>query len=143
MLLHFYVLGAMSDRSVLVDSSAWINYLIGHKNGLWDSIDGLLRDHRVAANEVIRLEVLTGAKDETQYAELADQFEGLHFLPISGAVWKRAERLRFELRRNGHLIPLVDVVIASCAIVYNCDLLHADRHFDLMSRHAPLRIYNS
>ena len=133
----------MSSRSVLVDSSAWIRYLIGHKNGVWDSISGLLQDHRAATNEVIRLEVLTGARDETQYAELADQFEGIHFLPVSGAVWKRAERLRFDLRRKGSLIPLTDVVIASCAIVYDCELLHIDRHFDLIARHTSLEIFHS
>ena len=132
----------MGNRTVLVDSSAWIHHLIGHKNGVWDSISTILQDNRAAANEVVRLEVLTGAKDETQYAELADQFEGIHFLPLTGAVWKRAERLRFDLRRKGYLIPLADVVIASCAIVYDCELLHTDRHFDLMSRYTSLRIFH-
>lgn len=140
---HFYSHDTMSNRPVLVDSSAWINYLIGHKEGIWDSIGGLLQDHRAATNEVIRMEVLTGAKDETQYAEITDQFEGMHFLPVSGTVWKHAERLRFDLRCKGHLVPLADAVIASCAVVYDCELLHADRHFDLMSRHTSLKIFHS
>jgi len=35
----------------------------------------------------------------------------------------------------------MDVSIASCAIVYDCQLLHRDRHFDLIAKHAPLKIY--
>lgn len=104
-------------------------------------LEDLLRTHRVATNEVVRLEVLTGAMDEAQYAELADTFEGLHVLPLSGAIWKRAERLRFDLRRRGHLIPVPDVLIACSALIYGCELLHADRHFDLMARFTPLRIF--
>lgn len=131
----------MSSRLVLVDSSAWVNYLVDQKSGVWDRITGLLQDHRVAANEVVRLEVLTGARDETEYAELADQFEGLYPLPFTGAVWKRAERLRFDLRRKGHVIPTPDILIAACAVIYDCELLHTDKHFDLIHRYVPLKIF--
>ena len=131
----------MNSRAVLVDSSAWINYWTGKKGGAWESLDKLLQDHRVATNEIIRLEILTGARDETQYAGLADQFEGLHFLTLSGIIWKHAERLRFDLRHKGCLIPTADALIASCAIVHGCELLHADRHFDQVNRQAPLKIF--
>ncbi len=101
----------------------------------------LLRVHRIAINDVVRLEVLTGALNEAQYAELADTFLGLHVLPLSDAIWRRAERLRFELRQKGHLVPVPDVLIASCALIYDCELVHADRHFDAVARVTPLSIY--
>ena len=107
------------------------------------TIGELLSAHRVAVNEVVRVEVLTGAKDEAQYAELADALRGLHALPISGAMWGRAERLRFELRRKGHAVPVPDVLVAACALLYDCELLHADRHFDAIARLAPLRIHRA
>ncbi|MBI2174903.1 MAG: hypothetical protein HYU33_06885 [Candidatus Omnitrophica bacterium] len=62
----------MSSRLVLVDSSAWVSHLTGQGNAASAAIGELLRAHRVAVNEVIRLELLTGAKDEAQYAELDD-----------------------------------------------------------------------
>ena len=133
----------MSSRLVLADSSAWVSYFTGHGNTAQGAMGELLRAHRVAVNEVIRLELLTGAKDEAQYAELADALRGLHALPISGAVWGRAERLRFELRRKGHVVPVPDVLIASCALLYDCELLHADRHFNLIARLTPLRIHRT
>ncbi len=131
----------MSRRLVLIDSSAWISRFSHASTAVSRAIDDLLRGHRAAVNPVIRLELLTGSLNETQYAELEDALHGLHVLPISEAVWRRAERLRFELRQRGHLIPVADTLIACCAIVFDCELLHADRHFDLMARATPLRIH--
>ena len=133
----------MSSRLVLADTSAWISHLTGQGQRASAAMGELLRAHRVAVNEIIRLEVLTGAKDEAQYAELDDGLRGVHLLPISGAVWGRAERLRLELRRRGHLVPVPDALIASCALLYDCEVLHADRHFDMMARLTPLRIHRA
>ncbi len=133
----------MSSRLVLADSSAWVSHLTGQGNTAAAAIGELLRAHRVAVNEVIRLELLTGAQDEAQYAELDDALRGLHLLPISGAVWGRAERLRFELRRKGYIVPVPDALIASCALLYDCELLHVDRHFDMITRLTPLRIHRA
>ena len=131
----------MSSRLVLADSSAWVSHLTGQGHAASSAIGELLIAHRVTVNEIIRLELLTGAKDEAQYAELDDMLRGLHLLPMSGAVWGRAERLRFELRRRGALIPVPDILIACCALVYDCELLHTDRHFDLIARATSLKIY--
>ena len=130
----------MSNPLVLVDSSIWIGYLSAGMARAAHTLDHLLDEHRVAINPVIRMEVLSGAATDTQYAELADRFNGLHLLPISDAIWKRAERMKFQLQRTGHTIPLPDVLIASCAIVYHCELLHLDKHFDAIARVAPLKI---
>ena len=131
----------MSERLVLVDSSVWISYLLGQKEALARSVEKLLLDHRVAINAVIRVELLMGAKDEAQYAELEDSFEGLHFLELTDAVWRRTEHLRFELRQAGTVVPLPDALIACCALVYNCELLHADRHFDRIARSAAVKVH--
>lgn len=131
----------MSRRLVLIDSSTWISHFSQTPTRASHAIDNLLRRHLAAVNPVIRLELLTGAVHEAQYAELEEALQGLHVLPISDAVWRRAERLRFQLRQTGHLIPVPDMLIACCAMVFDCELLHADRHFTLMARAAPLRVY--
>ena len=131
----------MSDRLVLVDSSGWVGHLAGRRSPVEAAVGRLLEDRRAAANAIVRLEILTGARDEAQYAELADAFQGLPDRPLSGEVWRCAERLRFDLRRKGQGIPVPDVLIAGCALVHDCELLHADRHFDVIARLAPLRIH--
>jgi len=132
----------MSERLVLVDSSVWITHLLGRSGAHAHAARDLLLDNRVAINAVIRLELLTGARDETQYAELEGTLDGLHFLELTAAVWRRAERLRFQLKRQGHIVPLPDVVIASCSLIYNCELLHADRHFDRIAHATALRTHH-
>ncbi len=131
----------MNERLVLVDSSAWINYLLNQQESIARLVETLLADHRVAINAVIRVELLTGAKDETQYSEMEGAFGGLHFLEMTDAAWRRTERLRFELRKAGHLVPLADVLIACCALSHNCSLLHADRHFDRIAHATTLRVH--
>ena len=128
----------MSEKLVLVDSSAWIPHLLGQTRS---PVESLLLDNRVAINAVIRIELLTGARDETQYARLEGSLDGLHTLDLTASVWKRAERLRFQIRRRGSLIPLPDIVIACCALIYGCALLHADRHFDRIAKIAGLKIH--
>lgn len=131
----------MSNRLVLADSTAWVSHLTGQRAAISEAMGELLRAHRIAINAVIRMEVLTGALDEAQYAELADLFQGLHVLPLSDALWSRAERLRCELRRKGHVVPVPDVLIACAALIYDCDMLHADRHFDLIARFTSLKVH--
>ncbi len=131
----------MSEKLVLVDSSAWISYLLGQKESVVRSVEALLADHQAAINPVIRVELLTGAKNEAQYAQMEDAFEGLHFLDMTDAVWRRAEKVRFQLRKAGQLIPLPDVLIACCALVHNCSVFHVDRHFDRIAHATALKIY--
>lgn len=132
----------MSNRLVLADSSAWISYLTGQRTVVSDAIETLLNSHRLAINDVVRLEVLTGASNDAQYGELSDQLEGLHKLPLTDAVWRRAERVRFELRQKGHLAPVPDLLIACCAVLHDCELLHADKHFEMIARATPLKFHH-
>ncbi len=133
----------MSKRLVLIDSSIWVSYLSRQPLAPARDVQELLQSHRAAVNPIIRIEVLTGARDEAQYAALDDALRGLHQLPLSEAVVQRAERLRFELRRQGHLIPVPDILIASSALIYNCDLLHADQHFTFIAHAIPLKCYRA
>ena len=131
----------MREKLVLIDSSAWISYLLDQKESVARSVEGLLEDHRAAINQVIRVELLTGAKNEVQYSQMEDSFEGLHSLEMTDEVWRRSEKVRFHLRKAGHLIPLPDILIACTALVHNCSLLHVDRHFDRIARATGLRIH--
>jgi predicted nucleic acid-binding protein len=117
-------------RLVLVDSSVWIGYLTVRSS-----------TGTKVVTDLLATQILTGAKSESQYSDLSDQWEGLRSLPMVSGVWRRAERLRFDLRRKGWLVPLPDVLIASSAIAYDCELLHADRHYEQIARITPLKIF--
>ena len=127
---------------MLIDSSAWIASLSGQPLTIKQEISGLLiPSQRAAINEIIRLEILTGARDEAHFADLKEQLLSIHLLPVTEEVWHLAERTRFALRRKGFSISVPDAIIASCAMVYGCELFHWDQHFDLIAKHAPLKLY--
>ncbi len=133
----------MSERLVLIDSSIWVSHLSNRPLAAARAVQELLQSNRAAVNPIIRIEVLTGARDDAQYAELDDALRGLHHLPLSEAVLRRAERLRFELRQRGRVIPVPDILIASSALIYDCDLLHADQHFTFIAHATPLKLYRA
>ena len=133
----------MSKRLVLIDSSIWVSHLSSRPLDADRAVQELLQSDRAAVNPIIRIEVLTGARDDAQYAELEDALRGLYHLPLSEAVLRRAERLRFELRRRGRVIPVPDSLIASSALTFDCDLLQADQHFTLIAHVTPLKLYRT
>ena len=104
-------------------------------------LDQLLSARQVATNDVVRIELLIGAVNEQQYQEFESDLGVVPHLVLSPAVWVRVGRLGFILKRRGVTIPIPDLAIAACALEYDCELLHADRHFDLIAKHAPLRSY--
>lgn len=126
----------MNESLVLVDTSAWIDYLQGVSSELVSLLHYLLEEDRVTTTPVVRLELLTGAKDQSQYEKLEDFLGGLRTLPLTEKVFSQAERMRFELRMNeGVTIPVAVIFIASSALNFECSLLHFDRHFDRIKSH--------
>jgi len=126
---------------VLVDSSAWVEFFLDASPSPTHPLLQLGEEKRIATNALIRVEVLTGARDETNYKFLEQRLQELHELPLTEEVWQQAAHLRWALRRRGLNLPTVDVVIATCAMAHECEVLHADRHFALIARHTPLKVY--
>ncbi|RDV81833.1 PIN domain nuclease [Ammonifex thiophilus] len=127
----------MSER-YLVDTSVWIEALRpkGQQEVVRWLKEALLREAVVLAPPV-KTEILLGAKDERQFAELSGVLDALPLLGHKDAVWERAASLGFRLRRLGLVVPLVDLLIASWALVNDCTLVHRDRHFGLIANVAP------
>ena len=132
----------MPKRLVLVDSSAWIHFLrTGDSHPTALALQTLLRQDLVATTWLIRLELLSGAPTDEAYRLLDADLAALRQLALTDALFQSASRLRWELHRKSVVVPVVDSLIAACAISYDCALLHDDRHFRLIARHAPLRLH--
>jgi predicted nucleic acid-binding protein len=126
---------------VLVDSSAWIEFFLHFRHDPTHPLQRLGEEQRLATNWVIRVEVLTGMRDAAAYAQLDQELGALHQLPLNEGVWVKAARLRWELRCRGIQASVPDVVVATCAMEYDCELFHCDHHFDLIAKHAPLKLF--
>ena len=134
----------MNEPMVLVDSSVWIHFIDrGPADPFYAPMVALLKDTRVATNWLIRIEVLSGTLTEDIYRMRDVDLSALRQLELTEAVYQSASVLRWQLLRRGATIPVVDTLIAACAIYYGCSLLHDDQHFRLIARHAPLRLHPS
>jgi len=131
----------MSSRPFLVDTSVWIFAL--RKDfvpPIKERIGELLKDHVVLINGMTKLEILGGVKTKKEFERLKTRLDSLYEVAINSMVWQIAYKIAFELRRKGITVPYTDILIAACALKSRADLIHADRHFDLMAPHIRLDV---
>lgn len=123
------------SKPTLIDTSAWILAL--RKEGSLrarDEIDRLIAENRAATAGIVKLELLAGTKTEKEYKELKEDLEALIQLEITSKTWESASHRAYILRRKGITVPSTDILIMTIAAENGCHLIHADRHFDLMTK---------
>jgi len=130
----------MKPDNILVDTTIWVNFLRGLDSSLGHRLSAWIREERVCTTEIIILEILKGARSDKEYNLLREDFSALPLLTINQPVWELAGKISYKLRKRGADVPLTDVLIAATAIHYQCRLLHADKHFNLIADHSLLKI---
>jgi predicted nucleic acid-binding protein len=131
----------VTEHLHLIDSSIWVKlFRRGPDPNLAARVDELLTDRRVATNGLIQLEVVSGSRNETQFADFSSVLAALVQLAIDDATWSLACRLGYELRRQGFLVGSPDLIIAASAIAHDAVLLHADSDFDRIAANTKLLV---
>jgi predicted nucleic acid-binding protein len=128
---------------ILVDTSAWVEFLRATGSPVHHRLRDLLAaDHPLATTEVVAMEVLAGARDEPHATRLRGAVLSHTLLPLDGlADFEEAAALHRRCRAAGETIrTLIDCLIAVVAMRTDAELLHADRDYDAIARHAPLRL---
>ena len=128
---------------ILVDSSAWVEYLRGTGSSVHRRMRALVEsEERLATTEVVVIEVLAGTRDDSHWERLRRLLFSCEFLPLAGlSDYEDAAALYRRCRLAGKTLrSLTDCLIAVVAIRAGAELIHADRDFDTIARHAPLRI---
>ena len=124
----------------LIDSSAWIEYLRDTGSAVCLRVDELLRDE-TAVCDAIRMEVLAGARDESQLRYLQRLLYPATVIPMQSSDYDDAATLYRRCRRQGETVrKLIDCLIAAVAIRAGMPVLHSDRDFDVLARHTELQI---
>lgn len=125
---------------LMVDSSVWIQSFSKKPNQKHlEIIKAAVDLKNIATCEVIILEVVRGAKNEAEYAELWDQFHAMSIFSIKSEHWILATKMGYQLSRKGFRPPSMDLLIASVAIVENGILLHQDKDFTNIAKYFPLK----
>ena len=125
---------------ILIDTSAWVEFLRDTGSGMCDRADALL-DDEIATCHPIRMEVLAGARDEQHLGDLRGLLARGSLLPTEPTDYEEAAALYRTCRRRGETVRKpIDCLIAATAIRSAIPILHADHDFDVLARHTPLSV---
>ena len=131
----------MASKRFLIDTSAWIFALRKNPHTeIKERIDKLLEHHSVVTAGMVKLELLGGVKEDSEFSRLKTYLDALENIEIDSRLWEEASQLAFDLRRKGATVPYTDILIAAVAIRTKAVLLHADSHFDLIAQYAKLKL---
>ena len=123
---------------IIVDTSAWIEFLRDTGSKVCDTVDELLGTD-LAVCDAITMEVLAGARDEHHLSQLRGLLARATLVSITAEDYDQAAALYRTCRRNGETVrKLIDCLIAAVAIRANAPILHADADFATLARHTPL-----
>lgn len=123
---------------ILVDTSAWIEFLRDTGSPICARVDELLAEE-VATCHPIRMEVLAGARDEQHLQALRGLLARATTIETLPTDYEDAATLYRACRRRGETVrKLIDCLIAAHAIRARLSLLHADNDFHVLTRHTAL-----
>lgn len=126
---------------MIVDSSAWVEYLRDTNSTVCNDVERLLRSGEARVCDAIVMEVLAGARDDAHVRRLNALLAMARPVETTSAHYSLAAALYRVCRQRGDTVrKMLDCLIAAVAIDTNLPVLHADRDFDVLARHTGLRV---
>ena len=127
---------------LIVDSSVWIDFFAGRPLGHVQQLEAaLLSGENVVVPDIVRLEVLSGVRDDAVLRKITANLNALERLSARDGDWDAAAGLYRLCRQKGITVrSVVDCLIARLAIREDGALLASDRDFEMMALHCPLRL---
>lgn len=123
--------------AVIVDSSVWIDYLLGHRIA---ALEDATIHGDVVLPPLVVAELLSGDTTIPQriaIGELLQDYD-LHQTPLEH--WLRVGELRRKMRRRGIHVSIPDAHVAQCTLDRDAILLTRDEIFLHIAEHTSLRV---
>ena len=116
----------------LLDTSVAVDFLRGRPEAV-ELLTGLVATDDVVASELVRFELLAGARSD-ELESLAAFAAALEWMPVDADVTRTAGALARRYRAAHSGIDDVDYLIAASAIVADAELLTTNvRHYPMLS----------
>ncbi|MCY4176606.1 MAG: PIN domain nuclease [Acidimicrobiaceae bacterium] len=126
---------------ILVDSSAWVEYLRATGSAAHLRVRTALMKAEIAVCDAISMEVLAGARNKSHLRDLNHLLARAVMLETLSLDYGIAASIHRACRHQGETPrSLIDCLIAAVAIRGEVTLLHADRDFGVIARHTTLRV---
>lgn len=118
----------------LADTSAWVWSRQPGLSELRHEFDTAVVDGDVATCDMVRLELLSSARDHGELTELRDDLAALADCPIGSDEWERAlwvyEQLAAQGGAHQRSVKHADLLIAAAAETARVPVLHCDEDYD-------------
>ena len=128
---------------ILADTSAWVEYLRATGSPVHLRLRRLIADEgELATTEVVMMELLAGEASPEGVARLRRLLGRFELLPVEGlADYEAAAELYRRCRAGAETVRNpTDCLIAAVAMRHGAPVLHRDHDFEVIARHAPLRV---
>jgi predicted nucleic acid-binding protein len=125
---------------ILIDTSAWIEFLRDTRSSVCERVDKLL-ESRIATCDAVRMELLAGARDQEHLEQLRRLLARATLLPTESIDFDAAAAVYRSCRSQGKTVrKLIDCLIAAVAMRASVPLLHMDQDFTAIAAATDLRI---
>lgn len=125
---------------ILIDTSAWIEFLRDTGSPVCERVDKLLQS-RIATCDAVRMEVLAGARDQEHLQQLRRLLARATLLPTESIDYDTAAALYRSCRNQRKTVgKLIDCLIAAVAIRARVQVLHRDEDFATLAAVTELRV---
>jgi len=125
---------------ILVDTSAWVEFLRDTGSTVCNRVEALL-DDEIATCHPVRMEIFSGARDEPHLRDLRRLLARASLISTKSTDYEEASTLYRTCRRGGETVrKMIDCLIAASAIRTSVPVLHADSDFDILARHTSLSV---
>lgn len=127
---------------VIIDTSAWIEYLNGTGSGVVDKVDQCLEQDIVAIGDLIYCEIMQGIRSKRQRNQVSSLLLSLPQFDIVGFSIAEKSAANYRLLRSKGITvrKTIDVLIGTFCSEHDFQIVHNDSDFDLMAKHIGLDV---
>ncbi|MFZ0169251.1 MAG: PIN domain nuclease [Candidatus Dormiibacterota bacterium] len=126
---------------ILIDSSAWVEFLRGTGSPACAEVDRLL-ESEIALCDPVLMEVLAGARHPAHLVQLRALLGRASMRHCHPEDYEAAASIYRHCRQSGETVRrLIDCLIAAVAIREQLPVLQQDSDFEIIARHTALSLH--
>lgn len=125
---------------VIVDTSAWIEYLRGGAPRVVKKVDSCLEQDLIGIGDLIYCEVMQGIRSPRERREVSTLLLSLPQFDMVGFTMAEKSASNYRLLRSKGVTvrKTIDVFIGTFCAEHGLQLIHHDSDFELMAKHIGL-----
>jgi len=127
---------------IVVDTSAWIEYLNGSCSRVVAKVDKCLENDLVVIGDLIYCEIMQGIHSPRERSQVSSLLLALPQFDMVGFNIAEKSVANYRLLRSKGITvrKTIDVLIGTFCIEHGFQIVHYDSDFDLMAKHTALDI---